>query len=96
MQVDNEGLVSTPAPDHSSWPVSSSCNVLKFLRFIIELSQLWKEYHPKVSYSLLSFIFLTTHYQLHQYAYPCSITELACQSELTFFLNRIPSIYHSL
>jgi len=61
MQVDDEGLVSTPAPNHSSRSVSSSRNILKFPRFIIESSQPWEEYCPKVSYSLLSFIFLTTH-----------------------------------
>ena len=96
MQVDNEGPVSTPAPDHSSRPVSSSRNVLKFPHFIIESSQPWEEYHPKVLYSLLSFIFLTTHCQLHQYAHPRSITELARQGELAFFFDCIPSIYNSL
>ena len=96
MQVDNEGPASTPAPNHSSWSVSSSRNVLKFPHFIIESSQPWEEYHPKVLYSLLSFIFLTTHCQLHQYAHPRSITELARQGELAFFFDCIPSIYNSL
>ena len=96
MQVDNERPVFTPASNYSSWPISSSRNVLKFPHFIIKSFQPWKEYYPKVLYSLLFFIFLTTHCQLHQYTHPCSITKLAYQSELAFFPNCVSFIYYSL